>query len=144
MTSGARLVKPHAIDWLWPMTMPGVPAKVYPVTSSGQSSLSSRQCRPIWYQMPGMLTPRCGSLASRGLPVVERSPLTTHELDPMPAPRPSMAGTASMAVAVSVMARRAAAVRAVDSSSESEGGACPARPDRHSVPERIGECRVVG
>ena len=31
-----------------------------------------RQCRPIWYQMPGMPVPRCGSLASSGLPVVVR------------------------------------------------------------------------
>ena len=51
------MVKPQAMDWLWPMTTPGTPEKVYPETSIGQASPTSRQCRPIWYQMPGMLTP---------------------------------------------------------------------------------------
>ena len=56
-----------------------------------------RQCRPTWYQMPGMLTPRWGSLASNGFPVLVRRPETTHELEPMPSPRPIVTGTASSA-----------------------------------------------
>ena len=42
--------------------------------------------------MPGMVAPRCGSLASSGLPVVVWSPDTTHEFEPMPSPWPSSCG----------------------------------------------------
>ncbi len=84
MTSGPRLVNPHAMSALWPMTTPGRPENVNPETSNGQSGPTVRQCRPIWYQIPGMVTPRCGSLASRGFPVVVCSPETTQELEPSP------------------------------------------------------------
>ncbi len=104
MTSAGRLVKPQAIRSLWPMTTPGSPAKVNPATSNGQAAESTRQCRPIWYQMPGMDGSRCGSLASSGLPVVVCAPDTTHEFEPMPSPSPSRAGTAASAVVAALSA----------------------------------------
>src|SRR5262245_27248360 len=42
---------------------------------------------------------KCGSLASMGLPVDVRTPDTTQEFDPMPAPLPSKVGSASMLAA---------------------------------------------
>ena len=36
------------------MITPGIPAKVKPLTSKGQASVTWVQCRPIWYQTPGM------------------------------------------------------------------------------------------
>ena len=77
------------------MTTPGRPEKEKPETSNGHWALTVRQCSPIWYQMPGMPVPRCGSLASSGLPVLVRLPATTQELEPMPSPRPSITGTAA-------------------------------------------------
>ncbi len=74
---------------LWPMTTPGTPANEKPLTSIGQDSDTVRQVRLFWIQMPGWLTPRCGSLASSGLPVVVREPATTHEFEPTPSPRPT-------------------------------------------------------
>ena len=65
---------------------PGRPAKVNPATSNGQAADTVRQCSPVWYQMPGIDVPRCGSLASNGFPVVVLVPVTTHELDPIPSP----------------------------------------------------------
>ena len=70
---------------LWPITTPGRPAKVKPVTSKGQSLADLVQCRPIWYQTPGIDGARCGSLARIGAPVVvcvARRP--THALEPTP------------------------------------------------------------
>ncbi len=85
---------PQAMSWLWPMTTPGMPEKVYPATSYGQDALTLLQCRPIWYQSDGICGARCGSLASSGLPVVVYLPETTQELEPMPLPLgPSSAGT---------------------------------------------------
>ena len=71
---------------LWPITTPGMPAKVKPLTSKGQSASTVRQCRPIWYQTPGIEVLRCGSLASSGLPEAVCSPETTQLFDPMPSP----------------------------------------------------------
>ena len=108
MTSGPRFEKPHAICWLWPMTTPGMPEKVTPLTSKGQSSVSRVQCRPIWYQMPGTETLRCGSLARIGLPVVEWSPSTTQALEPIPSPLPTIAGSPRSAWSTWLRARLAA------------------------------------
>src|SRR5439155_18915186 len=83
VTSGPRLVKPHATRSLWPTTTPGTPANVVPATSNGQSLPTVRQCRPIWYHTDGTAGPRCGSSASSGLPVTEREPATTQEFEPM-------------------------------------------------------------
>src|SRR5512140_1069231 len=77
---------------LWPMTTPGTPAKEKPLTSIGQACDTVRQLRLFWIQMPGWLTPRCGSLASSGLPVVGRDPATTQEVEPRPSPRPTSCG----------------------------------------------------
>ena len=74
------------------MTTPGTPAKEKPLTSIGQASDTVRQLRLFWIQMPGWLTPRCGSLASSGLPVVVREPETAHEFEPTPSPRPTSCG----------------------------------------------------
>jgi hypothetical protein len=84
---------------LWPITTPGSPAKLKPDTSNGHCGPSWLQCRPTWLQMPGMVAPRCGSLASSGLPVVVCAPDTTHEFEPMPSPRPSSSGSAAAAFA---------------------------------------------
>ena len=77
---------------LWPMTTPGTPAKEKPLTSSGHAVDTVRQLRLFWIQMPGWLTPRCGSLASSGLPVVVRAPETAHEFEPTPSPLPTSCG----------------------------------------------------
>src|SRR4051794_1121998 len=83
--------------WLWPMMTPGIPAKVKPATSNGHAAETARQCSPVWYQMLGIEVPWWGSFASSGLPVVVLDPATTQELEPMPSPRPSSAGTESSA-----------------------------------------------
>src|SRR3954469_8398157 len=83
--------------WLWPMMTPGIPAKVKPATSNGHVAETARQCSPVWYQMLGIEVPWWGSFASSGLPVVVLDPATTQELEPMPSPRPSSAGTESSA-----------------------------------------------
>ena len=111
MTSGSRLVNPQAMSALWPMITPGTPEKVKPATSIGHPVDTVRQCRPICIQMPGSEMPRCGSLASNGWPVEVWSPPTTHELLPMPSPRPTSAGTASRA---SCTRSNAAVARAYD------------------------------
>src|SRR3954452_11473318 len=88
------------------MMTPGTPEKVKPVTSKGQDADSVWQCRPIWYQTPGMPGARCGSLASSGLPVVVSDPETTQEFDPTPsAPPPRRSGTPSTARRVAVTLR---------------------------------------
>src|SRR4051794_13773030 len=71
---------------LCPMTMPGKPEKLKPATSNGHFGPTVVQCRPIWYQTEGRAAPRCGSLASNGLPLGVCAPPTTHELEPMPSP----------------------------------------------------------
>src|SRR4051794_1999005 len=84
--------------WVWPMITPGTPANVKPAMSNGQADDRDRQCRPIWYQIPGTLGARCGSLASSGLPVAVSAPETTHEFEPTPSsPPPASRGTASTA-----------------------------------------------
>src|SRR5262245_58497627 len=91
------------------MTTPGRPENVYPATSNGQPGVTRRQCRPIWYQTPGMDVVWCGSLASSGLPLTVSAPETTHAFDPTPAPWPSSAGTAFTAVAAEANASWTAA-----------------------------------
>ena len=93
MTSGPRLVKPQAMSALWPMITPGTPENVKPATSSGQRWSTVVQCSPICIHTPGMLTPRCGSLASSGAPVVVWSPSTTQLLLPSPSPWPISGGS---------------------------------------------------
>src|SRR2546423_3699139 len=63
---------------LCPMTTPGSPENVNPSTFHPHV-----QCRPIWYQMPGMDGDRCGSLARIGLPVAVWVPDTTQLFDPI-------------------------------------------------------------
>jgi hypothetical protein len=102
------LVKPHEILPLWPMITPGTPEKVTPATSNGHAVLTVLQCRPIWYQMEGIRGPRCGSLASSGLPVADREPAMTQELEPIPLPfGPSSGGILSSRSARSSSSSRA-------------------------------------
>ena len=112
MTSGSRFVIPQAMSRLWPITTPGMPAKVNPLTSKGHSSFTVLQCSPIWCQMPGMVTFRCGSLASSGLPETVCSPETAQLFDPMPSPRPSRSGIASTPRCTASSAFRAAGAKA--------------------------------
>ena len=79
-------MKPQAIWLVCPIITPGNPENVKPPTSYGQAGVTSRQRRFIWYQIDGRVGARCGSLASIGAPLAVRSPLTTHEFDPMPLP----------------------------------------------------------
>src|SRR5262245_40119119 len=80
---------------LWPITTPGTPEKVKPATLYSHS-----QCRPIWYQMPGMVGLRCGSLASSRLPVAVLHPAMTQELHPIPgAPSPIRLGSLARSAA---------------------------------------------
>src|SRR5699024_10565421 len=83
VTSAPRFVSPQAIDWLWPMTMPGSPEKEKPVTSNGHSSVTFLQRSPTWYQTEGIVGDRCGSLARSGEPVFVCSPEMTHEFEPI-------------------------------------------------------------
>ncbi len=148
-------MNPHAIRALWPMTTPGIPAKEKPVTSNGQSAVTVRQCRPTWCQMPGTETPRCGSLASSGFPVVVRLGPTTQELEPIPSPVPSRAVTLSTDCAAPSSAAAcpvlgvgtAGAARATVTAGPdvSAGGVAEAaRPGCQSASDRIGSCRADG
>src|SRR5688500_17187969 len=97
VTSAYIVLTPHAMRRLCPTTTPGIPENEKPDTSYGHDSVTRRQCRPTWYQMPGIDGARCGSLARMGSPVAERLPSTTQELEPMPSPVPSRSGKASAA-----------------------------------------------
>ena len=91
---------------LCPMITPGIPEKLYPATSNGQSTVIDWQRNPTWYQTEGSAGPRCGSLASRGLPVSVRAPATTQELEPISPPAgPSNSGTDPRCERNSVRAR---------------------------------------
>ena len=140
------------------MMTPGIPANVYPETSNGQAAETVRQCRPVWYQIPGMEVPRWGSLASNGFPVVVFEPATTQELEPIPSPRPSRAGTESSAawalsntadvMAPSGTGEAAAAVAVADAVAAAPASvragrtalAAGAEPGAHSSGPRIGGC----
>ena len=73
-TSVIRFVSPQAMRALWPITTPGEPGSVAPTTFSRPPSRWAR------YQVDGSRAPRCGSLASIGLPVEVRAPDTTQLL----------------------------------------------------------------
>ena len=93
---------------LCPMTTPGRPENVNPATSRGQSSLTVRQCSPICIQGPGTDTPRCGSSASSGAPVVVWSPETAQALLPRASPWPTRTGIRPRAARSRDSAARAA------------------------------------
>jgi hypothetical protein len=70
------------------------------------SALIDSQCKPICDQIDGIDAERCGSFASKGLPVVVRLPATAHEFEPMPASfTPNDAGSDAMRLAMSVNVR---------------------------------------
>ena len=61
------------------------------MTSIPFMSAVSGACSRAKYQMAGADRPRCGSLASRGLPEVVRLPSTTQLFEPLPSAMPSAA-----------------------------------------------------
>src|SRR5918994_930930 len=78
--SAITLVKVQATSSFWPIVTPGIPGIEMP-----------RQVRPFsssetWYQMPGMPLGRCGSPATRGPPVAERSALTAQLFEQLALP----------------------------------------------------------
>src|SRR3954471_3402356 len=76
---------------LRPMTTAGAPGSVAPITSKSPADRCAR------YQSDGICAPRCGSLASNGLPDAVIDPSTTQLLDPSasPAPGSRVAATAA-------------------------------------------------
>src|ERR1700738_5304729 len=68
------------------MMTPGMPGKESPATSYWHCGPVVTQCSPTWYQTDGSEGARCGSLASRGLPVAVREPEITQEFEPTPLP----------------------------------------------------------
>ena len=97
-----RFVNPQATFWLWPITMPGSPENEKPPTSNGHASSTVEHFNCTWYQTEGRDAPRCGSFASRGIPVSVRAPETTQEFEPMPSPTsPTRTLAASMTLDVS-------------------------------------------
>ena len=117
------MVKPQAMEALCPMTTPGTPASANPLTAKGHSGVTVRQRRPTWLQMPGIETPRCGSLASSGLPDLVSLGPTTQELEPTPSPRPR-SGTrgASRAEACAIASAAMGSVSAAASSGARAAG----------------------
>ena len=77
-TSGPVLVKPQAMSAFWPNTMEGTPGMVAPAAFRPGASRRAK------YHSAGALSLRCGSLASKGAPVVVRLPASTQLLEPAP------------------------------------------------------------
>ena len=82
------LVKPQATPEVRPSTTAGKPGKVAPITSSAGHGPSAGACKCAKYQMAGALSARCGSLASKGLPLTVRVPGMTQLLLPLPSSVP--------------------------------------------------------
>ena len=76
------LVSPQAMKRLRPIAMAGAPGSVAPMTSKSPAERCAR------YQSEGIWAPRCGSLASSGLPEAVIVPSTTQLFDPSAPPRP--------------------------------------------------------
>src|SRR5260370_37318010 len=75
-TSEMALVKPQAMYWLCPITIPGAPGKLAPITSISPAT------RWHSYQTDGAACSRCGSLQRMGEPVVVIAPSATQLLLP--------------------------------------------------------------
>src|SRR3989442_12285303 len=76
---------------LWPITIPGMPAKEKP------TSLYPAPSRPISYQIDGLRTARCGSPARIGLPGAVLDPARAQQFDPVPSPAPGRSGESATA-----------------------------------------------
>ncbi len=76
------LVSPQAMNLLRPMATAGAPGSVAPMTSKSPADRCAR------YQSDGTCAPRCGSLASSGLPDAVIVPSTTQLFEPSAAPEP--------------------------------------------------------
>jgi hypothetical protein len=76
------LVSPHAMNLLRPIATAGAPGSVAPITSKSPADRCAR------YQSDGICAPRCGSLASIGLPDAVIVPSTTQLLEPSASPTP--------------------------------------------------------
>src|SRR3954463_2235448 len=74
------LVSPHAMYLLRPIATAGAPGSVAPITSKSPADRCAR------YHSDGICAPRCGSLASSGLPDAVIVPSTTQLLDPSASP----------------------------------------------------------
>ncbi|MDT4856641.1 hypothetical protein FQZ97_910380 [compost metagenome] len=83
------MVNPQATCSVRPSTTNGVPGKVAPITSMPLTPSASGACKRAKYQIAGALNPRCGSLASKGMPLLLRAPDTTQLLEPLPSMLPS-------------------------------------------------------
>src|SRR5205807_6986770 len=75
-TSAATFVAPHAMYLLRPMATAGTPGSVAPITSKSPADMCAR------YHVDGARVPRCGSLASSGLPLAVSVPSTTQLFEP--------------------------------------------------------------
>src|SRR5438067_7274995 len=64
------------MNQLRPSTTAGPPGSVAPTTSTSPAERCAR------YQIDGRRVPRCGSLASSGLPVAVSAPSTTQLFEP--------------------------------------------------------------
>src|SRR5258707_11075293 len=80
--SEIALVKPQAMYWLCPITIPGAPGKLAPITSISPAT------RWHSYQIDGADCSRCGSLQRMGKPVVVIVPSATQLLLPPSIPSP--------------------------------------------------------
>src|SRR5690349_7040641 len=102
--------------------------------------------------MPGIDGLRWGSLASSGLPVAVREPLTTHEFDPTPSPsapsRPDSDCTAPPSAPSTGCASRRIRLSALYEAGAALGPATPAlaskTPLRTAPPVMIGWLRSNG
>ena len=83
---------------LWPMITPGTPEKPKPGDVERAAPVDDAALQAdLMPDARQRSAPRCGSLASSGIPLSVRSPDTTHEFEPMPSPTsPTSALTASM------------------------------------------------
>src|ERR1043166_6109244 len=86
-TSIGSTVIPHAILWFAPRMTPGAPAIVTPATFIGPRTGSLDTTRCTSYQIDGVVSERCGSLASIALPVALCDGPMIHQLLPTFSPR---------------------------------------------------------
>ena len=68
------MVSPQAIEVFLPITTPGTEARLKPVTSNGQVSVTVRQCSPTWAKIDGIEVARWGSLDRIGSPLAVVAP----------------------------------------------------------------------
>src|SRR6185369_4869121 len=121
---------------------------VTPTTSHGQLSDTTRQCRPFMIQTDGIPKPRCGSLASSGLPLSVFEPATTQLFEPTPwspARPPPMSKPAIVLIELPRWARSARAVASVLDRAEGDApGEAPGAPVPEPDPSPEPGCSGAG